>query len=460
MKNMNTDKLTGNIVPVFFYYSIPWILGLVMMSSATIVDGIFLGNYVGAEALAAVNLILPVQALVFAFSLMLIVGGSVMCGKYMGENLKQAANAIFTKTILGVFGVAALFGILGIVFLDEIVLLMGANDELADMSATYLFIMCFFNFFFMGDVCLSYFVRLDGRPIFTSVTMISNALLNIALDYIFIVQLKMGIAGAAYATGISHTCNFILFSTHFFTGKHRLRLTRKLGSLRELGLAAYNGLSECTNELSVGLLTLLFNWIMIKRLGVDGVAAFTIINYLLFVGLMISYGIADSLQPLISTNFGARQPDRIKSFVWVASISVFALGVIMASLLLIAPETMIGVFLKEGEAGALSIARQFALLFWPAFLFSGLNIVISSYLTSIQKPLPSAVVSISRSLLFPATFLLLLPMMFGDNGIFVAIPVAELITLCIAFILLMTNRPGKLVINTHTLQNEQLDTHH
>lgn len=443
--NTRQDPLTGPIVPVFFYYTIPWMLGLLMMSSATIVDGIFLGNYVGAEALAAVNMILPATSLLFAVTLMISVGGSVMCGKYVGEGRKQAAEAIFTKTFLSVIVFGLLFALLGVLFLEEIIALLGVNEELAAASGQYFLIFCLFQVFFMGAICLSYFLRLDGRPLFVSTVIIANACLNIALDYVFIVQWEMGVAGAAYATAITHGSNFLFFASHLWLGDGRLRLTRKIGALRELLSAAYNGVSECTNEMSAGLLTLLFNWVMIKRLGVDGVAALSIINYLLFIGLMVSYGISDSLQPLVSTNSGARQPRRIAAFVLVASVSAAGTGVILAGLLLLAPELVVNAFLKDGEEQALAIALEFSSWFWPAFLFAGINVVISSYLTSMQRPLASATVALSRSLLFPALLLLTLPRALGDAGVYVAIPLAELICLALALALLLRNAPTRLV---------------
>ncbi len=442
------DPLTGPIVPVFFTYSIPWVLGLLMMSSATIVDGVFLGKVVGAGALAAVNMILPATSIIFAATLMISVGGSVMCGKYIGEGLQAEADAIFTKTMLAIVFFGLAFGAIGVLFLDGIVALLGVNEELAADAGTYFLIFCLFQVFFMAAIGLSYFIRLDGRPGFVSAVIIANALLNIALDYVFIALWDMGVAGAAAATSITHASNCLFFASHLWLRKGSLRLTRQFGALREVLRASYNGLSESTNELSAGLLTLLFNWIMIERLGVAGVAAFSIINYLLFIGLMVSYGISDSLQPLVSTNFGARQPRRIAAFVLVASLSVAGTGAILAALVLLAPELVVGVFLKasqETSRSALAIAVEFSSFFWPAFLFAGVNIVISSYLTSMQRPLASAGVALSRSLVFPALLLLSLPAVLGDRGVFVSIPLAEFACLALSIFLLLRYTPTRLV---------------
>lgn len=444
MKNVNLDILHGNTVPVFFYYTLPWVLGMVALSSAGIVDGIFLGNYVGAKALASVTLAMPIMALLFGIGIMLSVGGSVMCGKYIGEGNQKAAAAIFTKTIVTVFVFCLLVAVVGIGFKDLVLAVLGANEELAGPTGAYLVVIFIFSVFFVGDTCLSFFVRLDGRPVFASGVMISSAVFNIILDWLFIVHLDMGIKGAALATGIAHTAGFILLGSHFFSNGSRLKLTRQMGSWREVGMAAYNGVSEFASEMSGGIVTLIFNRIMIARLGVDGVAAFTIIHYILFLGLMFSYGIADSLQPLVSTNFGARKAKRIKSFVTIASGSVVTIGFILIGLLLTAPEFLIDFFLKDGETRALEIAMEFSTVFWPAFIFNGINIVISSYLTSMQKPLPSAVVSLSRSLILPVCLLAVLPNFMGDTGIYAAIPIAELVTFFIAFAFLSANRPVKL----------------
>jgi Na+-driven multidrug efflux pump len=186
---------------------------------------------------------------------------------------------------------------------------------------------------------------------------------------------------------------------------------------------------------------------MISRLGVEGVAAFTIVGYLLMIGLEVCYGVSDSLQPMISKNLGARQPQRIARFLQIGVGSVFLIGLGVSALLILMPEVMIDVFLAEGEQATEAIALAFVALFWPAFLFNGVNIALAAFFTSMHKPVHSAMIAISRSLVLPILGLLLLPRWFGDDGVFLAVPIAEGFTLLVALALLAYNRPSKLVTN-------------
>jgi len=291
---------------------------------------------------------------------------------------------------------------------------------------------------------LDYFVRIDGRPLLASGALILFAIINISLDYLFIVRLGWGIKGAAWATAIAECSIVFVLLSHWFSSHCTLKRISFLECHRDgwtdVIRAAFNGFSEFANEMSIGLITLLFNWVMITRLGVEGVAAFTIISYLLYLGLEVCYGISESLQPTVSKNLGAKQPQRIVQFMLIAVLSCFAVGLLVSGLFVFMPETLISLFLREGEHRTVEIALTFIALFWPAFLFNGMNITFASYFTALHKPLQSAAIAVSRSLVLPALGLLFLPIWFGDNGIYMAIPVAEALTFVLAIILINRTR--------------------
>jgi Na+-driven multidrug efflux pump len=271
------------------------------------------------------------------------------------------------------------------------------------------------------------------------------SVLNIFFDWLFIGYLELGIKGAAMATVLSHVFGFLMLLSHFFRKDARLKLLWKNDGWGELLQAAYNGFSEFINEMSAGIVVLLFNLIMIRKMGVSGVAAFTIINYLIYAGLMISYGVSDSLQPIISKNFGAQNPGRISQFIKVAVAMLITNGFILVSLFICIPDTLVHFFISDEESETISIALRFMSLFWPAFLFSGMNIALSAYFTAMHKPLHSASVALFRSLILPAAFVLILPLLLGESGIFLAIPIAEVITFMLAVTLLYYNSPNQLV---------------
>jgi len=287
--NKNYDPITGNVIPVFFHYAIPSVIGMLAATSAGVIDGIFIGNFVGATALAAVNISMPAFALFAAVVFMLAVGGSVMCGKFIGEGDLQAASAIFSKTLYATLAVAVLISVCFLVFLDQLVSMLGANEDLHGLVKDYMRIIVFAAPLLILGLTLDYFVRVDGRPLLASGALVAFAIINIGLDYLLIVRLGWGIKGAAWATAIAEGTTFFILLSHWFHARCTLKRISFLACHRHgwnaVLKAAYNGFSEFANEMSIGLITLLFNWVMITRLGVEGVAAFTIISYLLYIGL-------------------------------------------------------------------------------------------------------------------------------------------------------------------------------
>lgn len=410
-------------------------------TTAGVIDGVFIGNFVGAEALAAVNIALPMWAVFSAIVFMLAVGGSVVCGKHLGERDTQAASDIFTRTMIVTTGLGVLISGLSLLFLDQLVTLLGANDEIRGMVTVYMRIILWFAPVLIVGLTLYYFVRVDGRPVLAAVGLVGFSVVNVGLNFVFIVMLGWGIEGAAWASALADVFIFLILASHLFSPRCSLRLVRVSGDWGVVLRAAWNGFSEFTNELSIGLLVWLFNWVMITRLGVAGVAAYTIIGYLVMLGMEVCYGISESLQPTISKNLGARQPERIRQFLLAGLLSAFSVGLTASALFLFAPVWMVSLFLAEGEAETMAIALEFIGWFWPAFLFNGMNLTLASYFTALHRPVPSAAIALSRSLVLPGLGLLLLPMVLGDRGIFIAVPIAEALTFLFGLVLVARIRP-------------------
>jgi putative MATE family efflux protein len=441
LKSENTDVLTGNPLKVFLYYSIPSVLGFLAISSSGMVDAMFVGNYSGAASLAAINLVMPFFSLIFGVTVMLVTGSSVRCGKYIGENNLAAASAIFTRTLYIITFIAVLIMALGMVFPEYVVRLLGANAELTSEASIYLYYISLFTFAFSASFALAAFVKVDGSPILAAIGMIAASVLNVGLDVWLVAYLDMGVKGAALATGISQFICFIILASHFFSKKARLTHNLKTGSWNEIWKSCYNGLSEFTNEMSIGIVFLMFNWIMITSLGVSGVAAFTIINYTMWGCLMISYGISDAILPVISTNLGAGNNVRIRKFIGIATVAVLVIGILVFILLSSFPKQMIGLFLQPDEMKTIEIAMEFTGFVKWAFIFSGVNIVLSAYFTAMHKPLESVLIALSRSLILPVAGLISLPFLFDTAGVYITIPISETITFILAAVLLIKLNP-------------------
>ncbi|MFK8041551.1 MATE family efflux transporter [Congregibacter sp.] len=435
------DPAEGPVVATFIRYAVPSVLGMLAVTSAGIIDGVFIGNFVGSSALAAVNLAQPAWAAFAAIVFMLAVGGSVMCGRFLGQGDHAAASSIFTRTLVAAVAVGIAIAGSGLVFLEDLVRLLGATQEVKPLVIAYMRVVLIFAPVFVAALTMDYFVRADGRPVLAAVGLVAFAGTNIALNTLFVVYLDWGIVGAAWASALAEFAIFVILLTHWFHPKCSLKLMLATGRWRDLLDAAWNGFSEFINELSVGLIVLFFNWVMITRQGVEGVAAYTIITYLMMIGLEVSYGVSESLQPTVSRNLGAGKPERIRKFLLTAVCTVFFVGLLVSTLLVALPQQMIGLFLRSDEQATAVIALIFISYFWPTFLLNGTNITLASYFTALHRPVPSAIIAVSRSLVLPGLGLLLLPLWFGDPGVYLAIPIAELLTLIVAVILVLRVKP-------------------
>ncbi len=425
-----TTILKGPIVSTFYSYAMPWMLGMLLISSAGIVDGLFIGRYVGALALAALNIVIPVFTLISGLGIMLASGSAVRCGWYRGRGEEHLAKAVFTKCILLTTAASLGFSLLCWPFALQIVYFLGADATLAPIAASYLRIVVIFFVPFTLSYALGYFIRLDERPVLVSVGFMGSALCNIILDYLFIAHWGFDITGAAWATGISYTLLFImLVGTHFIWNKNpHLRFVRQWGSWYEMGQAAWNGASEMVNELSAGTIIFFVNIIMMQRVGPYGVAAFTVINYVNWLCIMVAYGFSDSLGPFVSVNKGAQQLRRARNFAIVAALTVGGTGLFFFLLLTFFPEAMIGLFLQS-DSLAREVALDFMYLSRFMLLVGGLNIVLTAYLTGLLFSAASAIMALSRGIILPIVLLLTLPPLLGNTGVYIALPVAEFLTL-------------------------------
>jgi putative MATE family efflux protein len=446
----DSHALDGAITPTFFKYLIPSLVGLIAMTSASLVDGFFIGNYVGVTALAAVNLIIPITALVFGVAMMLSIGGSVRAGKYLGEKNTAAASAIFSKTLLSVafYGLAVIM--LGLAWEEQLFAGLGATEELFPVMSEYYSVIMPFLFAQLIVIVLYFFIRLDGMPNLAAAALSIAAVVNIVLDYLFIAVYGWGLAGAAFATGLSQAIPMLVMMIYFLWPERRLQFSFRQNNWGEVFQAAYNGLSEFINEVSGGIIAFIFNWMLIERAGVNGVAAITVVNYLMLLGFMMFFAISDTVAVMVSQNFGAGNAQRIGAFLKTAGIVIAVLSLIFIALLLTVSEQVILIFVDDqSSTGMVSLATEFVTFVWPLFLFAGVNMLISGYLTAIHRPFESGIVALFRSLVLPAGFLLLFYFLLSDYHFVAALPVAEGVAFLLAVVLFLRDRPSKIIRGDH-----------
>lgn len=436
MKYNELEIASGNIYKTYFKFTLPNMIGLIAMSSVSLVDGYFVSNYVSSVALAAVNIIIPLITIVFGISIMLTIGAAVLIGTYLGEGKEDKASAVFTKVMITITAMSLFFTVVCFIFSEEVSRLLGANDEIMVYTVPYLKMVSIFFLFQALEYSLSVIIRTDGNPYLASTAVLFGAVLNFILDYIFIVKMNMGITGAALGTGISFMTSTFLMLFHFILKKGRVYLTKQIGKWKEIIYASYNGSSELLSEASVAVVAYLFNNIMVQNLGTYGVEAFAVINYALWATNMLCYAVGDSLVPLISINYGAMQYKRIQKILSLSRISVIFIGASVFALFTFIPEKIIATLLNPvTDKDAFDIALVFADYMKYAFLILGLNMVYSSSFTAFQKPLHSVMVALSRGLILPVIFIFTMPLFFADKGIYSAVPLAEALTFILSFIL-------------------------
>ena len=441
---MNKDKalfrlerekllLTGEIPRLFFKYALPGVVGLLFLGIQSVIDGIVLGRFVGANALASVNLVLPCYSLISAFAIVMGIGGQTLVSISLGRGDKQEANNALRSVFVFLLGMSVVVSLVIFLSAGKIASFLGANEVLLPDAVHYIrALVPFFPLLcamFFGD----YIIKAMGHPLYATSVMGMTVVLNIVLDLVFVAVLGWGVMGAGLATGIAFTMGACfnvprLFSRHEVVAVQRGRYDQRL-----VWNAFYNGSSEGMSELSVAITVFLFNITMMRYLGESGVAAFTAINYILFIGTTVFLGISDGIIPIIGYNFGARQQGRIKSILKLAARTNSLIGISLFLLLLLFGEQVIGLFFKDHGSEAFAIASRGVSIYCFAFLLCGLNILASSYFTAIGNAKISIIISALRGLIFVGIGILVLPAVFGIDAIWYDVPIAEVCTLSVSF---------------------------
>lgn len=414
----------GCVKKLFFKFAIPSILGMLIVSMQIMIDGIFLSKGVGPNGLAAVNISMPLINTLMSTALMICIGGGVLVGITRGENKHEKAKSLTTLTLCLFFGVLLILSLLILFNITSVIKFLGANDVLFPYVKTYLSISIGGSIFFNMPIFTETFVRIAGKPNQVFISGLICFLGNVILDYIFILRLGMGMEGAAIATCFANMFGSLVLLPHIEFGKFQYEL-------KEIKDIFYNGSSEMLTTISSAFSTYLFNIIIMKQIGVLGVSALTIVFYINTVVNISLYGLSQALQPIVSYNVGAKRIDKIKDVLKIALISGGTIGLVTFICTQLFSDSLINVF-SDGNKELNTITNSAIFFFAFAYLLSFINIIASSFHTSIEKPLESALIACGRSIIFVVIPLLTLPFILGDVGIWIATPIAELICLLVS----------------------------
>lgn len=412
-------------------FACPTILMMIFMGLYTVIDTVFVARLVDTNALSALNIVCPVINLIVGLGTMLATGGSAIVAREMGAGEQGKAEQDFTLIISAGILLGILIAALGILFTDRIVWGLGASRILFPYCKAYLFTLLLFAPASILQVLFQNLIVTAGHPGIGMALGVSAGIANILLDYIFMVPLQMGIKGAALGTGIGYLIAAVIGLWFFSAAKSSLHFRKPVMDFSVLTESCTNGFSEMVSQAAAAVTTFLFNQIMMELLGEDGVAAITIIIYMQFLLSALYIGFSIGVAPIISYNYGRKDKKQLRNvfcicmrFIVLVSISVFAIAFLFGS-------PLVDIFAKKGTP-VYKIARNGFWIFPFSFLFCGVNIFTSATFTALSNGKLSAILSFLRTFGLIVVLLLTLPKLLGVMGVWLAVPIAELLTMIVA----------------------------
>ncbi|QVK16771.1 MATE family efflux transporter [Mycoplasmatota bacterium] len=413
----------------FMKYAMPSVIGMMVSALYVVVDGIFVGRGVGASALASINVAVPFTTLLIAITMMITMGGAALMSIKFGENKYEEANNIFLESLFLIFSVIGILALFSVLFPEYIAKMLGASDGLLKGTADYIFFYLLFGLGFSGSLALSVFVRNDGNPNLAMISLIVGAITNIVLDYTFIFIFHFGIAGAAVASGLGQLSSVALLLTHFIKRKGKLKLYMPKLKKHDLIKILRVGTPEFINQISPAVSIFAFNLVLIRRIGELGLAGFSIISYISVVLIALFIGISQGIQPLLSYNYGKRDYEKVKQIFKMGVKTNFFVSVTIYVLLFVFGETIISIF--NNDETLIKFTYSAMIIYTFSFIIASINIVNLTYNQSIEKPKIANIISISRGIVFPIIFLIVLPLIIGNRGIWISIIIGEICTLLV-----------------------------
>lgn len=417
-----------------FKFVFPSIVMMVFTSIYGVVDGLFVSNFAGKEAFTAVNLIYPFIMVLGAVGFMIGTGGTAIVAKTLGEGDSKKAKEYFSFLVYTTIVFGAIIAIAGIAILKPMAQLLGAEGIMIDYCVIYGRIILFaLPLFMLQNIFQSFFVSAEKPQLGLFVT-VAAGVTNIVLDYLLVGVLPFGLTGAACATAISQCVGGIVPFLYFaFPNKSALKLTRTRVYPKVLIKTCSNGMSELLGNISMSLVSMLYNFKLIEVAGNDGVAAFGVIMYLQFIFVSIFIGYAIGSAPIISYNYGAGNENELKGVFRKSLIVMVASGVVMTIASFLLSGALSKVFVGYDMELYNMTVRGFK-LFSGAFLACGVNIFASSFFTALNNGVISAVLSVLRTVVFQVLFVLLLPMVWGLDGIWISSPMTEIFSAVVAVV--------------------------
>ena len=429
------DFASAPILKLFFRCTVPAMVGMGFSAIYNITDGIFVGHFIGQEALAAVNLVMPIIMIITALADMVAAGSSVRISILLGRERKEEAGRVFTVCLKLILGLSVFFTLAGYFLAGPLIRLMGADGETAEYAVQYLRVFALF----MAPCCLYFstdnYLRVCGKVKLSMTINIVCSVLNIILDAILIVWLKQGLWAAALASSLSMTVGAVWSLVPFVRKRLPLVLTKGKIALKQMAIILTNGSSEFFTSMAGSLLAVIINVILLRLGGATAVAAVAIVEYVQSLTGMLIYSASDALQPAISYCFGAGLYKRMKDMQKTVMAAAAILSLLAMVFLLTGGRLILPLFIKDGDAALFDMSWRAMRFFALSYLVSWIELTLSGYLTALEKPMQSLLLSLLGTLIFPLLFLAILVPVLGLDGVWLMSAVAGTFSAIVAIII-------------------------
>ena len=416
----------------FFKFVIPSVVSMLVFNLYTMVDGIYVARFVGEHALSAVNISMPYVNFIFAFSILFSVGTSTVVAIFRGENKMKSANETFTRNTIFLTVCALIITLLALVFQNELALFLGASEVTLPDVHDYLGVLIWFTFFFIVSYSMEVLVKTDGFPKLATAAVTVGAVTNIVMDYVLVVQVGMGIRGAAIATGLSQVLTFTVFTIHFLGKRGTIHWCKTTLDLSVYKRIIPIGTADFITELSAGTIIFLFNHAILKHIGDNGVVTYTVITYIYNIVMMTFTGISQGMQPLVSFYRGRKEEKTCRLFLRYALYSTFAMSLLALAICLFMTPALVSIFIDASRTELFAYTVHAFRIYSLCYLVIGYNIVCSGYFAAVEKSGYSFTISLLRGFVLIAASIWLMGELFQGEGIWYATLVCESSTLVVS----------------------------
>ena len=412
----------------FIRYVTLSILGQLGISCYIIADTFFISKGLGANGLTALNLAIPIYNFIFGCGLMLGVGGATKFSILKGMKHDAETDAVYSNTVVLTVMLSMAFVLLGLFGAEKLAMLLGADEVTLEMTTTYLRWILIFSPAFMLNAVLQCFVRNDESPNLVMFAMLAGSFANIVLDYIFIFPMGMGILGAVLATGSAPVVSMLIMLPHWLKKKNTFHFIKTLMIGKNVSQIVSLGFPSLLAQVSGGIVMIIFNILILGLEGNVGVAAYGVIANISIVVTALYTGLAQGIQPLISTYYGVNDKNQIRRIMKYGQFTMILLSVEMYAVLFVFAPQVTGIFNSEGNEVLQKIAEVGLKLYFISNIFVGFNTVVATFFTSIENAMPAHILSLLRGLVLILPLAFVMSVLLGMNGIWLCFPVTEAVT--------------------------------